>query len=123
MPVSQQKVWLTEQVSLRALLKVTKSVKSHISFGVRVQEISRELLNQAFPSKKVCFRDKKPGLVCDFTDFVTFSNARNDTCFVNQAPDGKTLVNKTGIVTSVAKSDEIGKIAPLTRLFHTKSLV
>ena len=38
-PVSQQKVWLTEQVSLRVLLKVTKSVKSHISFGVRVQEI------------------------------------------------------------------------------------
>ena len=22
--------------------------------------------------------------MCDFTDFVTFSNVRNDTCFVNQ---------------------------------------
>ena len=26
-----------------------------------------------------------PNEMCDFTDFVTFSNARNDTCFVNQA--------------------------------------
>ena len=33
-------VWLTKQISLRVLLKVMKSVKSHISFGVRNNEIS-----------------------------------------------------------------------------------
>ena len=51
--------------------------------------------------------------MCDFTDFVTFSNARNDTWFVKQTFGQKSVVNKTGIVTSVAKSDEIGKIAHL----------
>ena len=40
---SLQKVWLTKQVSFRALLKVTKWVKSHILFGVR-NEISHETL-------------------------------------------------------------------------------
>ena len=29
-------------------------------------------------------RDFTPNEMCDFTDFVTFSNAWNDTCFVNQ---------------------------------------
>ena len=51
--------------------------------------------------------------MCDFTDFVTFSNARNDTCFVKQTFGQKSVVNKTGIVPSIAKSDEIGKIAHL----------
>ena len=38
----------------------------------------------------------------DFTDFVTFSNARNDTCFVNQtfciSETLKTLEKWTGIL-------------------------
>ena len=66
-------------------------------------------------------RDLTPNEMCFFTDFVTFSNARNDTCFVNQAFRirihgtcmRKSLVNKTGIISSVAKSDEIGKKAHL----------
>ena len=29
-------------------------------------------------------RDLESNEMCDFTDFVTFSNARNDTCFVKQ---------------------------------------
>ena len=51
--------------------------------------------------------------LCFFTDFVTFSNTQNDSCFVKQTffPPKVcfSLVNKTDIVTSVAKSDEIGK--------------
>ena len=27
--------------------------------------------------------------MCDFTDFITFSNARNDTCFVKKTFDQK----------------------------------
>ena len=49
-------VWLTKQVSLRALLKVMKLVKLHISFNVILQG---ELLNQAFLSK---FLQKKSAL-------------------------------------------------------------
>ena len=52
-----------------------------------------------------------------FTDFVTFSNARNDICFVNQTKTDflveKSLFNKTAIISSIAKSDEIGKKVPL----------
>ena len=43
--------WLTKQVSFQALLKVTKSVKSHISFGVKSRENS---LTRLF-TQKVCF--------------------------------------------------------------------
>ena len=55
--------------------------------------------------------------MCSFTDFITFSNAHNDICFVNQTKTDfwweKSLFNKTAIVSSVAKSDEIGKKAHL----------
>ena len=51
--------------------------------------------------------------MCGFTNFVTFSNACNDICFANQTKTDfwlkKSLFNKTAIVSSVAKSDEIGK--------------
>ena len=51
--------------------------------------------------------------MCGFTDFITFSNARNDICFVNQTKTDfwwkKSLFNKTAIISSVAKSDEIIK--------------
>ena len=58
--------------------------------------------------------------MCGFTNFVTFSNARNDICFVNQTKTDfwwkKSLFNKTAIVLSIAKSDEIGEKAHLVWL-------
>ena len=71
------------------------------------------LSTEIYSLVKEFLRDLTPNKMCDFTDFVTFSNARNDTCFVNQAFCIWSLVNKTGIVPSIAKSDEIGKIAHL----------
>ena len=51
--------------------------------------------------------------VLSFTNFVTFSNTRNDICFVNQTKTyfwwKKSLFSKTAIISSIAKSDEIGK--------------
>ena len=97
--------------------------------------------------------DLKSNKMCDFTDFVTFSNVRNDTCFVKTdflrlkillnarnslqtswnvgkmellnrffglsehfKPQKVCFTKQTCIVTSVAKSDEIGKIAHLVWL-------
>ena len=57
--------------------------------------------------------------MCSFTDFITFSNACNDICFLTrlkQTFGKKSLFNKTTIVLSIAKSDEIGKKAHLVWL-------